>query len=221
MANALAWINVPISVPVGWWKFNDGSGTNAADSSGNGFDGTTHGTPTPSWGSGILNLVAANVQDVTVPFNSTLQRGVPLSLSMWFSTSTVADCVLIDSGFITTNDGWAVEYRPTAGGIITVHFKFNILNVQYQTIGTLSFDGTWHNVICTVDTTSKVLTYLDGVVDATNATGKGDMVYGNRTLFMGSRNGGGYLTGSIDDFRIYNVCLDATSVTAIFNAGRS
>ncbi|MCH8121327.1 MAG: hypothetical protein IIC00_16575, partial [Planctomycetes bacterium] len=30
---------------VGWWKFDDGSGTIAKDSSGNGNDGTLNGNP--------------------------------------------------------------------------------------------------------------------------------------------------------------------------------
>ena len=38
--------NIPISGLVGWWNFDEGSGTSAADSSGNGNTGTTDGAPT-------------------------------------------------------------------------------------------------------------------------------------------------------------------------------
>ena len=37
---------------VGWWKFDDATGTTAADSSGNGYNGTINGTPT--WVAGQL-----------------------------------------------------------------------------------------------------------------------------------------------------------------------
>ena len=36
--------------PVAWWKFDDGAGTTAADSSGNGYDGTVNGNAT--WAEG-------------------------------------------------------------------------------------------------------------------------------------------------------------------------
>src|SRR5262249_23670834 len=39
---------------VGWWKFNESSGTTAADSSGNGYDGTIDGTH-QSFVAGLIN----------------------------------------------------------------------------------------------------------------------------------------------------------------------
>ena len=57
-----------------WWKFDDGSGTIAADSSGNGLDGTLEGGP--QWVAGQLgdalqfNGSGSRVVAPNIPFNS-------------------------------------------------------------------------------------------------------------------------------------------------------
>ena len=45
---------------VGYWRFNDGSGPSAADSSGNGNVGTLGGTPLPGWGASTAPLGSLN-----------------------------------------------------------------------------------------------------------------------------------------------------------------
>ena len=66
---------------MGRWGLNEGSGTSAADSSGNGITGTLVGTPTPSWVAGfpiVTNTAPVAVADsYSTPKNTTLTVAAP------------------------------------------------------------------------------------------------------------------------------------------------
>jgi hypothetical protein len=69
---------------VGWWKLDDGSGTIAVDSSGNGHDGTLNGNPT--WVAGLHEgaLEFGGQPDyVSVPYSAQLHPEDGFTLSLW------------------------------------------------------------------------------------------------------------------------------------------
>ena len=70
---------------VGWWKFDDGTGTTAVDSSGNGNDATVYGNA--QWIDGWLDgaLQFDGVDDyIEVPDNDTLDVGKgDISFMLW------------------------------------------------------------------------------------------------------------------------------------------
>jgi len=77
------------SKPIAWWKFDEGSGTMAYDSSGNGHDGTVLGTP--EWGPGAEDFGGALNFSATMgtncgDFDPTGGTGV-FTLTLWCNWS--------------------------------------------------------------------------------------------------------------------------------------
>ena len=91
---------------------------------------------------------------------------------------------------------------------------------KYVSGGTIANTNVWHHVCCTCDDTT-VTTYLDG----TKVTNKTYTEAGITTFTLGSNNfieigcdhpgGDEYLTGSVNDFRIYDHCLSPLEVKQI------
>jgi hypothetical protein len=78
----------------------------------------------------------------------------------------------------------------------------------------------WHHVCCTISDTT-ITTYLDGAQVATNTlTGLGVAVTelnSNNFIEIGCDHPGGneFLTGYVNDYRIYDHCLSAKEVKEI------
>ena len=78
---------------VGWWKLDDGSGTTAADSSGNGSHGTLNGTL--EWVEGVLGGALqfdGSTGYVDIPANSNqavINKG-DFSMMAWIKTTDIA-----------------------------------------------------------------------------------------------------------------------------------
>jgi len=94
---------------VGWWRFNEGSGSTCTDSSGNGHDGTVIGTP--QWGTGPEGFGPALV------FNPDIYQGVDcgvfdptdgtgqFSLTLW----AFWDGTGTFQHFFTKSNGWGAD----------------------------------------------------------------------------------------------------------------
>lgn len=92
---------------------------------------------------------------------------------------------------------------------------------KYLSGGTIANTNVWHHVCCTVSETT-IRTYLDGTQIATNTlTGLGVFateINANNFIEIGCDHPGGneFLTGYVNDFRIYDHCLSQKEVKEIF-----
>jgi hypothetical protein len=81
---------------VGWWKFDEGSGTTAYDSSGNGNDGTLIGNP--QWVAGkIGGALEFNGTDsmIDIPYSPDMTPSKGTTMSAWvFPTDTSRSCIV-------------------------------------------------------------------------------------------------------------------------------
>jgi hypothetical protein len=83
---------------VGWWRFNEGSGTLARDDSGKANNGTLTGGPvwtTGKYGNG-LSFDGSN-DFVTIPHNSALEPS-QISVSGWLKTTSAGISVIVGKG---------------------------------------------------------------------------------------------------------------------------
>ena len=84
---------------------------------------------------------------------------------------------------------------------------------RYVSGGTIANTSTWHHVCCTVSDTT-ITTYLDGV-QVTSGTISGVTTFTSANFIeIGCDHPGGdeYLTGSVNDFRVYDHCLSLMEV---------
>ena len=127
----------------------------------------------------------------------------------WVKTNTSSP--IMRKGIGETND---LMLSINSAGQLQAGFG-NPLGSNTLSAGPNLRDNAWHHVAVTLDRTTGTATlYTDGVARGTgNFTGS--FVTAD-DLFIGSGNTAGYI-GQLDHLQIYNVALDAASITAIYN----
>jgi hypothetical protein len=205
------------SALVGWWRFGEGSGTTAYDSSGNGNNGTLEGSPPPSWvtGGGALSFTAANNDYVDVPDNASLQvEGNAFSISLWVSIANVNQAFFINK----MNSAETKGYRFFLwGGTMLDLYKGGGHDQKVSWTPSLN---TWYHIVVVQlysgGEPSQALFYVNGsllgTINDTNAYGNSSGV----DLLIGATNSA-YDSGSIKDVRIYNRALSASKVATLYS----
>lgn len=223
---------------IGYWKFDEGSGTSASDSSGNAYTGTL--TNTPTWVAGQinsgLNFVAASSQyvDVTGLTNDALFIGasnVTFTTTAWFKLNNgyATSAFIIAKGQSgagsPNNGGWAAAVSSTGANMV---FKDGSgANPLVRATATTSLnDGLWHHYVAvvTANTTSStgqdIQLYLDGKLDQGTLTNTGPCAAGVPAppVTIGRRQtaAGLFWDGVIDDVHLYNRALSAGDIQQLY-----
>ncbi|MFI5160143.1 MAG: DUF2341 domain-containing protein [Sphingobacteriales bacterium] len=151
------------------------------------------------------------------------------SISVWFNT-TNAGGKLVGYGSSKTGSSSMYDrqiYMSNSGQIY-----YGIYPNAVKTINTTASydDGNWHNAVITTSTTSGSSLYVDGVLQASDATMTTCQSYGaNGYWRVGYDNLSGwtnepsdyYFDGSLDDIAIYKSSLTASQVYSLYGAGSS
>ena len=93
----------------------------------------------------------------------------------------------------------------------------------YVSSGGMINDGIWHHVAATYDGSSSangVKVYIDGVSQSLTLESDGLASTTDTTapLLIGSRNGGSYFSGFIDEAKVYSGALTGSDILAIYNS---
>ncbi|OGH33280.1 MAG: hypothetical protein A3A47_01410 [Candidatus Levybacteria bacterium RIFCSPLOWO2_01_FULL_37_20] len=229
--------------PVAYYKMDECQGTVINDSSGNSNTGTlTVGSggsettigncPTSStaWGNGVTgkrnySLNFDGTDDyVSMANASILNPGNNTSYGAWFRTTNATTYQQIlnkqhSAGNVSPH--WGVVYRLYVNTNNLVCQVFNgSAHVTATATGVISSNNTWYHGLCTLDgSTLKV--FLDGKQVASASfsgtvptSDTGNLLIGARTITTTS-----YMSGQIDDARIYNYALTATQIKLLMNDG--
>lgn len=197
---------------VGQWKFDEGTGTSVADSSGNNLAATLMGGG--SWTTGkYTNAISFNGSNsyVTIPDNSILEPN-RVTITAWFKTSNAT------AGYLITkrDDNYYVQIG--SGGKVMVWMTPPC--AAWLATNKVVNDNNWHFMATTYDGVNKDI-YIDGVLDTTAACTGANLGSGTNNVDIGRRydgaSGVGYFNGQIDDVRIYNYGMNATQVTRAYN----
>lgn len=207
------------------WKLDEATGTSAADSAGS-YTGTLTGgvdfgtdaivgkiggaltlngtSDYISCGTSVLDIVAAD----------------EFTISFWIKTTTTAG-VIIGRYQAGLADGWTIGLQGTG----EVHFwsQDSGGTVDASAVSTATVDdGNWHLVSIMSDgsgTSDGIGIYVDGVEGSTNdASAFG--TWADVDFRIGNRAGtDSFWGGSIDDVRLYDGCLVAGDILALYDAG--
>jgi len=218
----------PTTGLVGYWKFDDGSGTSAADSSGNGNTGTLQNAPT--WtSSGMINgalTLNGTSQYVSVASTAALNPG-SITVSAWFKLSATPSgrTAVVEKWYDFTHWGYGLEAQPSTGGP-NISFTFrNSSDSSDQQLpsGVVPTVGVWYHAAATYDSSTGIARiYVNGVLQQslTDATAN-PLQQSSYPLGIGVAEDSGswqyYFPGVIDDVRVYNVALTASQVLALYN----
>lgn len=201
---------------VGWWRFDEGSGTAAADSSGSGNNGTLTGSVLPTWTLGKIG------QGLDFTSGGYVDAGDAISLRV--TTLTVSAWIKLDQkpgaqACIVAKHSWGYRFCVDYNGYLeaNVYSSSNTLLTGTTNI----VDGLWHHVVWTFtpNTTSGSTVYIDGVSHKSVNSNGGDGGAGVRLKIGQSLVTANQFYGLLDDVRIYNRALTASEVGELYNAG--
>jgi hypothetical protein len=199
---------------VGYWKFDEGSGKVAADSSGYGNNGTLNGDP--QWVAGQLGGALdfdGGTDYVEIPHDDSLSITDEITISAWTNMRSNASGEMA----IVSKGGWAANDLPyelteTPGNVIFWQF--------YNDAGrdTCSPDSPpvneWHHIAATYDGTI-FKCYIDGeLAEEWEYAGKMPENTASVTIGMRSR-GGTYFNGMIDEVAIFNQALTEEEIPGL------
>jgi hypothetical protein len=223
---------------IGYWKFDETSGTVAHDSSGNNLSGTVQNgaawiTSGKQGGALLFDGLAGDVR-ITFPNNAIGQGAVnqpyipqgKISFAMWFK-KTVPSTAMQGLMFIQGVTWGSGCDRVVGNGTNDGTLQYNAWSeVNMQGVAKVN-DGNWHHIAYVLDQGNALLAYVDGVLDVSSTTattncGKGcsgfnwasDLVIAQGGNCRFGANGFG---GTIDEVRLYNRALTAVEVGVLYN----
>ena len=198
---------------VGYWKFDEGTGSTACDSSGKGNNGTLINGPLRAIGKIGGGLYFDGIDDnVTVADSNSLDITSSFTLSAWVnpaSTSTDFRSILVKNYkyyLYASAAGYCGTGNPLAG------FDEQTTNAVCQPAPLPA--NTWTHLAATH--TGSILTlYRNGVAVATSNISK-TLSPSTGTLQIGASQFGENFKGLIDEVRVHNRALNITEVQALF-----
>jgi endonuclease/exonuclease/phosphatase family metal-dependent hydrolase len=199
-----------------YWKLDETSGTTAADSSGNGHNGTL--TNGPAWTTagtigGALTFDGVDDHVEVASPSALLQPTGAFAISAWIKYT--ATDTSGSSEVATMGNSYGLRVRST--GEVSAYFASGPAAWNFATTtGAGLNDGTWHHVVGQY-TGSALQVYVDGVF-AQQELFSGPIAYGLGTSFyLGQHNNStNYnFAGTLDQVRVYGRALTATEVSAL------
>jgi len=199
-----------------YYKFDEGSGTTAFDSSGNGNDGTLMNNPT--WTTGITGgaLDFDGIDDYVDGVDIDFPSG-PFTVSAWFKTTVTSGAgALIHKISNFQNQNYYIYPHTGRGGVLAGLWDGTGWQEVATDSNTTFNDGIWHHVAMVVSTTTIEL-FVDatsyGTVNHDNTIPTNDQNFN-----IGRQNNNAqYFTGQIDEVRIYNRTLSAQEVSTLYS----
>jgi hypothetical protein len=213
----------PLTDPVGYWKFDEGSGTAAADASSNGSIGTL--TNGPTWIPGKLGQALSfdGVDDSVQVAAISALNSYPLTVAFWMKTDNATGLHgIVNKYFPGSFNGYQVFINN--GNLCAWYFKDASSYVWDGSACAMSTpgyaDNQWHHVALVVDAAGGRL-HVDGVQKAGQAwTGTPGNPSTPQELSLGQYPGTAqpYFSGVLDDVRIYARALSAAELSVIATA---
>jgi len=204
----------PTAGLIGYWNFNEGSGTIAHDTSGSGYNGVVNGA---LWTAGKINSgLSFNGTSAVVTPNIAL--GNTFSVSAWVNPAAVQGTYAriaetqYSPGFYLGTNEYGIRYKLIVNGAAG---STGTCLVNYGCVEGGTVSSGWHLVTATFDGTTARL-YVDSVLVASDTFTAPPNT--NLPLYIGRYYGASAYgwNGIIDEVCLYNRALTSAEVTAIF-----
>jgi len=203
---------------VGYWNFNDGSGTTAEDKSGQGNNGTlTNMDPATDWvdgkvGSGALDFDGSN-DYVDAGSSSSLRFHTgDFTVTGWIKSDSLTGTRTLGTTYLDLNTGWFFG---------TSNSKLGYYTNAWKSANTTLVTGQWYHIGITVDASGNYIFYLNGNSDGSGAsTLPANTTESFKIGAYGASGGLGRFDGLIDEVRIYNRALSANEISRLYNLGK-
>jgi len=205
--------------PAGWWKFDEGQGIIAKDSSGKGNDGRITGAEYVKVNNGFALKFNGAGSCVTVANNPGLNFGagaftvmawvkVPLVPKQWQN--------IVDKR--QNKGGKGFDFQISEGGAPALEVNDGSYGIAYGKAKVPS--DTWCHLAVVCDRETDTLFYLNGKqAGLGDLSARSDSLDGASDIIIGS-NRGYPVAGLIDEVRIYTRVLSAAEITKIYESSQ-
>jgi hypothetical protein len=215
---------------VGYWKFDEDSGTTAEDSAGSN-DGTLTNMAGTEWTGGRLGnaLDFDGTDDYVIDDDaeSYLNGLTAATVSVWIKS----DVTGVNNGFISnedSNNDFGITIRYDSSGlygsgtnVIKAGFGNASLAGPQSSVESSSNVQTtdWQHIVVTWQASQAPVLYINGQLDTPTFTSNSATSIDNLTFFKIGAHGQGEWQGLVDDVRVYNRALSAAEAAALYNGG--
>src|SRR3989344_1309092 len=207
--------------PVGEWKLDENTGTNARDTSGNGYNGTLTGSPlwaNGKCGTGLATSSNGTLQYVTVTDTDDLDfsNTVDFTISAWVKLSSIKANGRVDIVRKNYTGGPQASYAlllSDSGGSQEAWCDFIDSGGTNDTVngGYLLFDNKWHYIACVMDRNGSEIgtpgyhIFIDGRWDNLDNPLSAGTTVNDQPFIVGESNtvDGEMINGGFDNIRVY------------------
>lgn len=210
--------------PLGYWRLGETSGSTAADSSGNGYNGTyvscTQGVPSlisNNGGNLAASFAGGSTSEITVGAVAALYNlSRSFTLEWWMNPGAAASGTaygIWSSGL----SGFAARQNATS---------LEILADYSASLGTIAAGfaiGTRYYCVLTVDASGIATLYINGASVGTLNVSSTNFAGGYVRIGADGRDNGTWSTsfdGVLDEVAVYNKILTAAQILNHYNAGK-
>jgi hypothetical protein len=215
---------------VAWFKFDEGTGTAAADSSGNNNGGTLVGSP--AWVDGFDGkALQFNNTDKTVEIASFsgINAAAEFSVSAWVKVASMGTAATEDGAVFSTKsttDPTIIWFNADGAGGYDPSYTFNVGNTgtasnRINGPSNIVVQNKWQHLVCVFNGASRKI-YLDGALRASSSNGAHTTeTFNGKTFQIGRWQGSTnmHFNGLIDEVRVYDIALTDSDVTTIYGNG--
>jgi hypothetical protein len=204
---------------VGYWRLDEGSGTTAADASGNSNHGTLVGGPSWSAGQFAGALSFDGVDDyVNCGNGASLNITSRITVALWVKSASLPaqyDALLMKTNSTSWTNGYGLFYNSSNQVRFFVsHWSANVASA------TITSPTQWNHIAGVFDGSS-VRIYVNGV-EGTSDPYTGAITSTTASLAIGRGASNLYnFNGLIDEARIYNRALSAAEIQALASGAAS
>jgi len=192
---------------VAYWPFDEGSGTVAADLTGNGYDGTVTGGAT--WVTGQIDgALQFNGSDAYVDAPHIPLDNRTFVVTAWINPGQTSSDHIFFSQQQSGSTNLSLHFRIIGGsGLVRMGFYSNDLDSN----GAVAVGNWYHLVLWYNADTQERRIYINGELDAEQT---GVTAYQGTTgnTHIGQWSGGEYFNGMIDDVQIYDHAISEAEV---------
>lgn len=222
-SSALSAKSIADLAAVGYWTFEEGSGTTAADSTGN--SNTVTLASTAAWttgnvGSYALSLTGASTSYASTPV-SVVNTAASFTASAWVKLSSLSGYQTFVSLDGTNVSAFYLQLRGDTG-----KFAFTRLASDFTAAATTIASalaapttGTWYHLVGIYDASAQTIAlYVNGVLQQIKAyTSAWQGTAGHTAIGRGKYSGNfvDFVHGAIDDVHLYNTVLDYTTINTL------
>jgi hypothetical protein len=217
---SLSYAEIDPETAVGAWLFEEGAGTVADDSSGNGNDGTIEGDP--SWVNGrfgkALDFDGTDDQ-IIVPDSESLKLA-HLTMAAWVNLRSYPDDARIITQEVDGSPFSSYSLMMSGDGESKLEFRIALDNSRKRVPSNADIPlNEWTHVAATYDGANAVI-YINGEIDKTEPQ-SGVLLTTDNPVYIGGSQFWvpRFFDGLMDDAALFNVGLSQDDIRSLMNNG--